>query len=117
MKDPKQDEFTDEIGKKEEKMIKAGQRKNMGTFTWLGMMGIVGWSVAIPLLFGIFLGKWIDAHIQGRYSFTLMFMFAGLLAGCWNAWYWVQKEMNSVNFKKTRGSSAENRPTEKEEKK
>ena len=54
-------------------------------------MGIVGWSVTLPLLAGIFLGRWIDRTWPSKYSFTLMLLFAGLAAGCWNAWYWVKR--------------------------
>ena len=58
----------------------------------LGMFGVVGWSVSVPTLLGIFLGVWIDSRTDGQYSWTLMLMMAGLILGLFNAWYWVQKE-------------------------
>jgi ATP synthase protein I len=57
----------------------------------LGTFGLVGWSVAIPTLIGIGLGVWIDSRWPSRFSWTLMFLFAGVVVGCFNAWYWVQQ--------------------------
>jgi hypothetical protein len=31
-----------------------------------------------------------------RFSWTLMLMLAGLLLGCWNAWYWVSLEQRAI---------------------
>jgi ATP synthase protein I len=56
------------------------------------MFGLVGWSVAIPTLIGIAVGVWIDRTHSGPYSWTLMLLFAGVVVGCLNAWYWVKKE-------------------------
>ena len=87
-----------EIDKKEQ-AAKAGSE----TIYWIGVMGIVGWSVTLPLVAGIFLGKWIDEIFPGRYSFTLMLMFSGLVLGCWNAWYWVKKVSRNRKTKETEG--------------
>ena len=89
-----QTKIESEIDKKEHAK-KAGSE----ALYWIGMMGIVGWSVTIPLLAGIFLGRWIDEKFPGQYSFTLMLMFAGLALGCWNAWYWVQKAIRNKKEK------------------
>jgi ATP synthase protein I len=58
----------------------------------LGMMGLVGWSVAIPTLIGVALGWWIDRSWPGRMSWTLTLLFVGVAIGCLNAWYWVRQE-------------------------
>lgn len=58
----------------------------------LGMMGLVGWSVAIPTLLGAMLGLWLDKHYMGGHSWTLALLVAGLCIGCFNAWHWVAKE-------------------------
>jgi ATP synthase protein I len=55
----------------------------------LGMFGAIGWSVAIPTLLGALLGSWWDRHQSGARSYTLIFMVAGLVLGCANAWRWV----------------------------
>lgn len=56
---------------------------------------MVGWSVAIPSILGIALGVWIDNNIQSKYSWTLMLLVIGVALGCFNAWYWINKESQS----------------------
>jgi ATP synthase protein I len=58
----------------------------------LGLMGLVGWSIAVPTLAGVALGWWIDSTWPGRISWTLTLLFVGVAAGCVNAWYWVRQE-------------------------
>ena len=56
------------------------------------MMGLVGWSVAVPTLLGAALGIWLDKRHPGSYSWTLALLVAGLAIGCFNAWIWIAKE-------------------------
>jgi ATP synthase protein I len=58
----------------------------------LGLMGLVGWSIAVPTLAGVALGWWIDSRWPGRISWTLTLLFVGVAVGCVNAWYWVRQE-------------------------
>jgi ATP synthase protein I len=86
-----QDRFASEVGKKETRKIKSEQEPDQTVWFGLGMFGIIGWSVAIPTLIGVALGIWIDHNWPSQYSWTLMFLVAGLSLGCLNAWYWVKK--------------------------
>ena len=83
--------FQKQVATKAERKLKARKEKKSIWFG-LGMFGMVGWSVAIPALMGIALGIWIDTHIPSRYSWTLMLLVFGLILGCFNAWYWIDKE-------------------------
>jgi ATP synthase protein I len=56
------------------------------------MMGLVGWSVAIPTLLGAALGIWLDKRRPGSHSWALALLVAGLAIGCFNAWIWIAKE-------------------------
>jgi ATP synthase protein I len=56
------------------------------------MMGLVGWSVAIPTLLGAALGVWLDKRYPGSHSWTLTLLIIGLAIGCLNAWHWVARE-------------------------
>lgn len=69
-------------------------RKARGDSAWygLGMFGMVGWAVAVPLVAGIALGLWLDERWPGGPSWTLTGLLGGALLGCLNAWYWVQRE-------------------------
>jgi ATP synthase protein I len=93
-KPPGQEEFEREVEAKEARKIKARQEREQQRPVWfgLGMFGLVGWSVAIPTLIGIAIGVWIDMTYPSRFSWTLMLMFVGIILGCLNAWYWVQRQ-------------------------
>ena len=84
--------FIRQVGAKETRKLRA-QRKAVQT-VWLGfgMMGLVGWAVAIPTLLGTALGIWLDKRYPGIHSWTLSLLIIGLFIGCLNAWYWVAKE-------------------------
>lgn len=86
--------FRHAVGIKEARKLKARRDRNQNRRVWfgLGMFGLVGWSVAIPTLVGIAVGVWIDVRFPSRVSWTLTLLFIGIMLGCLNAWYWVQRE-------------------------
>jgi ATP synthase protein I len=88
--------FEDEIAAKEARKIKARRGRARGIWFGLGMMGVIGWSVAVPALVGVLLGVWIDINYPGPVSWTLTLLFVGLAIGCVNAWYWVKKEQKEI---------------------
>ena len=49
-------EFSDEIGVREKRKLRARKDKTKEVWFGLGMFGMVGWSVAVPTIIGIFLG-------------------------------------------------------------
>jgi ATP synthase protein I len=81
-----------QVAVEEARKQKARQEKDRSLWFGLGMFGLVGWSVAIPTLIGIAVGIWIDRTVSSPYSWTLMLLFVGVVAGCLNAWYWVKRE-------------------------
>lgn len=84
--------LSQEIGTKAERKLRAQRHVNRTVWFGLGMMGLIGWSVAIPTLLGAALGLWLDQRYpQGR-SWTLALLVAGLSIGCLNAWHWVTRE-------------------------
>ena len=85
-------EFSREVAAKVARKLRAQRNSNQGVWFGLGMMGLVGWSVAIPALAGTALGVWLDSHHPGNHSWTLALLIAGLAIGCFNAWHWVDKE-------------------------
>ena len=84
--------FKEKVEAKEARKLKARQEERPKVWFGLGMFGLVGWSVAIPTLIFIAIGLWIDATWPSQYSWTLMLLFVGIVIGCLNAWYWVQRE-------------------------
>lgn len=89
------EELARQVAKKEERKAKARREREKGVWFGLGMFGLVGWSVAMPTVIGTLLGVWIDSTWPSRFSWTLMCLFAGVVLGCRNAWYWVKRESES----------------------
>ena len=80
------------VGAKAVRKLKARRDSTQGVWFGLGMMGLVGWSVAIPTLLGAATGLWLDRRYPGGRAYTLALLVAGLAIGCWNAWHWVTRE-------------------------
>ncbi len=80
------------VGAKAARKLKARRNSSQGVWFGLGMVGLIGWSVAIPTLLGAALGLWLDRRFPGSRSWTLALLVVGLTIGCLNAWFWVSKE-------------------------
>jgi ATP synthase protein I len=85
-----------QIGTKASRKLKARRNPTPGVWYGLGMMGLIGWSIAVPTLLGASLGMWLDKqHLSDR-SWTLALLVTGLTIGCLNAWLWVSREQNAI---------------------
>jgi ATP synthase protein I len=91
--------FSNEVARKEKRKLKALNEKN-GVWFGLGMMGMIGWSVAVPSLLGAALGIWLDKKYPESFSWTLTCLIAGLVIGSVIAWYWVDKEDKEMHNNK-----------------
>jgi ATP synthase protein I len=90
-------EFSRQVAGKERRKSRFRKKGAQDVWFGLGMFGLVGWSVAIPMVVGIFIGVWIDLERPSAYSWTLMLLVIGLLAGCANAWFWIQRERRAIS--------------------
>lgn len=89
--------LADRIGAKADRKLRA--RRQVGSEVWLGlgMMGLIGWSVALPTLLGAALGIWLDRHYPASHPWTLALLMAGLVIGCANAWHWIAREEKAIH--------------------
>jgi ATP synthase protein I len=92
----KKNSFEKAIKEKQHRKMKAQREGEKSIWFGLGMMGLVGWSVAIPTLLGVAIGLWLDRVTEGTYSWTLIGLGGGLIVGCLNAWFWVTKERKEM---------------------
>jgi ATP synthase protein I len=93
----KKNDFPQEVHVRERRKLRARKKKTDEVWFGLGMFGMVGWSVAIPTVLGIFMGVWIDLTWTSRYSWTLMLLVVGLAIGCANAWFWINRQRRSIS--------------------
>ena len=70
--------FAGQVGAKAARKLKA-RKSTQGVWFGLGMMGLIGWSVAVPTLLGAALGIWLDKHHPGKHAWTLALLVAGLV--------------------------------------
>jgi ATP synthase protein I len=87
-----EERFAKEVECKVRRKLRARAEGGPSIRFWLGMFGLVGWSVAIPTLAGVALGLWLDFRWPGRVSWTLTLLITGIIVGCLNAWYWIKQE-------------------------
>ncbi len=59
----------------------------------LGKIGVLGWLIVGPTLFGMFAGPWIDRRLGTGLTFAAALLVLGLAVGSWSAWKWVHAEM------------------------
>jgi ATP synthase protein I len=88
----KNQEWEASVRRKEKRKIRARSQRARSIWFGFGMFGVIGWTIAVPMLLGIFLGAWIDQTWPSRFSWTLMLLLAGLIIGCLNAWNWIHRE-------------------------
>lgn len=84
------------IGEKSARKIRARKHAERTVWFGLGMMGLIGWSVAVPTVLGAALGIWLDVNHPGGRSWTLALLVAGLVLGCLIALNWVVKELKEM---------------------
>lgn len=89
-------QWKERVGEKEARKLRARHRKDRSVWFGLGTFGVVGWSIVVPALIGIFTGIWIDRTWPGGYSWTLMLFLGGLLLGCYSAWRWLYFESELI---------------------
>jgi ATP synthase protein I len=89
-------EFSRQVSEQAARKLKAQREVTRTVWSGLGMMGLVGWSVAVPTLLGAALGIWLDRHYPGSHSWALALLAIGLGLGCFSAWHWVAKENRAI---------------------
>ena len=67
-----------------------------GSPAWraMALVGLIGWTVVLPMLIGVLVGAWIDRTWPSRYSWTLMLLVGGLGFGCVTAWTRIREEQD-----------------------
>ncbi len=64
-------------------------RANRPSGRYLAQVGALGWTIVVPTLLGVFLGRWIDQRFGTGIFWTGPLLLIGLGIGCWSAWQWI----------------------------
>lgn len=56
----------------------------------LAQIGVLGWIIVIPILIGIFAGRWLDNRFDSGIFWTAPLLMLGAALGCWSAWRWIK---------------------------
>ena len=55
----------------------------------LAQIGVLGWVIVVPMLLGVFAGRWLDQTFNSGLFCTAPLLMLGLALGCWSAWKWM----------------------------
>jgi ATP synthase protein I len=56
----------------------------------LAQIGVLGWIIVVPMLIGVFVGRWLDQKFQSGLFCTAPLLMLGAALGCWSAWKWMK---------------------------
>lgn len=84
--------FISRVASREERMVRRKKEGAPNVARAVALVGLIGWTVVLPMLIGIAIGTWIDHRWPSRFSWTLMLLVAGLAFGCWHAWDRIRQE-------------------------
>ncbi len=58
----------------------------------LGQIGVLGWTIMLPTLIGLFGGRMIDRAFGTGIFFSAPLLMLGVAFGFWSAWRWMQRQ-------------------------
>ncbi len=58
----------------------------------LSMVGALGWLMVVPMLIGVFTGRWLDQTFDSGVLFTGALIFVGVVLGGYLAWHRIIRE-------------------------
>ncbi|MCT8973714.1 AtpZ/AtpI family protein [Microbaculum marinisediminis] len=57
-----------------------------------GQIGILGWTIVVPTLVGLFAGRWLDRVFETGVFFSAPLLMLGAAFGFWSAWRWMHRQ-------------------------
>jgi ATP synthase protein I len=58
----------------------------------LGQIGVLGWTIVVPALLGLFAGRWLDRTMHSGVFFSAPLVMLGAGLGFWFAWKWISRQ-------------------------
>jgi ATP synthase protein I len=60
--------------------------------TRLAQIGVLGWTIVVPTLLCLFLGRWLDRRFGTGIFFSAPLLMVGAAIGFWSAWRWMHRQ-------------------------
>ncbi len=73
-----------------EQIARANPEPSLGVR--LGQIGILGWTIVLPILLCLALGHWLDRIAGTRVLFAAPLVMIGAAIGLWSAWRWMHRQ-------------------------
>lgn len=89
---PDPEQLNDAVRKRRERRAMWEREGERSIGQNLALIGSLGWMIIVPLLGGIFIGRWLDRQLETGILWTAALLVIGLAAGCWLAWKRMQRE-------------------------
>ena len=86
-----EDRFEQRVAARVARMRRARRAGQRSPLFGLGMLGLVGWSISIPVLAGTLAGAYLDRRAGTGVRWTLSLMVLGFVVGGLNAWNWIER--------------------------
>ncbi|OCC25119.1 ATP synthase subunit [Croceicoccus estronivorus] len=61
--------------------------------TRLGQIGVLGWTMILPTLLGVFVGRWLDRILGTGIFFSAPLLMLGAALGFWFSWKWMHRRL------------------------
>lgn len=90
MTNPDQDPLLDGVQRRSLRNRRWLQEGTPSVARHLGQIGVLGWIVVVPMLIGVFAGRWLDGRYHTGLFWTAPLLMLGAGLGCWSAWRWMQ---------------------------
>jgi len=84
--------FVAEVRRRQERRARHERDGDPSFWQSVGMMGAIGWSIALPTAAGLLFGRWLDGKLASQHVFLVFFMLVGLGVGSFSAWRLVKEK-------------------------
>ena len=81
----------EEVRRRRERRARAQREGGRSIGQDLALVGVIGWTLVIPALLGVYAGRALDRRFGTGVFWTLGFLVAGIVLGCALAWQRLNK--------------------------
>jgi ATP synthase protein I len=59
---------------------------------FVGQIGVLGWIIILPILVGLFAGRWLDQKLGSGIFWSAPLTLVGVVIGGYCAWKWMGRQ-------------------------